>query len=58
VTRVAKKYVHEDQMAILVVGPPKGQDRPLSSFGNVVSVDITIPKPKAPAGSASKKSAP
>jgi len=58
VTRVAKKYVHEGQMAILVVGPPKGQDRPLSSFGNVVPVDITIPKPKAPGGSASKKSAP
>ena len=58
VTRVAKKYIHENQLAILVVGPPKGQDRPLSSFGNVVPVDITIPKPKAPGGSASKKSAP
>ncbi|MCI0567395.1 MAG: insulinase family protein [Acidobacteria bacterium] len=58
VTRVAKKYVHEGEMAILVVGPPKGQDRPLSSFGKVVPVDITIPKPKAPGGSASKKSAP
>jgi zinc protease len=58
VTRVAKKYIHEGQMAILVVGPPKGQDRPLSSFGTVVPVDITIPKPKAPGGSASKKSAP
>ena len=58
VVRVAKKYVHENQMAILVVGPTKGQDRPLSSFGNVVPVDITIPKPKAPGGGASKKSAP
>ena len=58
VTRVAKKYVHKDQIAILVVGPPKGQDRPLSSFGTVVPVDITIPKPKPPAGGASKKSAP
>jgi zinc protease len=58
VVRVAKKYVHDNQMAILVVGPTKGQDRPLSSFGNVVPVDITIPKPKAPGGGASKKSAP
>jgi zinc protease len=58
VARVAKKYVHKDQMAILVVGPTKGQDRPLSSFGTVVPVDITIPKPKAPAGAATKKSAP
>jgi len=58
VARVAKKYVHKDQLAILVVGPPKGQDRPLTSFGSVVPVDITIPKPKPPAGAASKKSAP
>ncbi len=59
VARVAKKYVHKDQLAILVVGPTKGQDRPLTSFGNVVPVDITIPKPSAPAGAAAvKKSAP
>jgi len=58
VQRVAKKYVHDNQLAILVVGPTKGQDRPLSSFGTVVPVDITIPKPKAPGGGASKKSAP
>ena len=58
VNRVAKKYIHKDQLAILVVGPTKGQDKPLSSYGTVVPVDITIPKPKTPAGSASKKSAP
>jgi zinc protease len=58
VARVANKYIHESQMAILVVGPPKGQDRPLSSFGTVVPVDITIPRPKAPGGPSSKKSAP
>jgi zinc protease len=59
VARVAKKYVHKDQLAILVVGPNKGQDRPLTSFGTVVPVDITIPKPAAPAGAgAAKKSAP
>jgi zinc protease len=59
VARVAKKYVHKDQLAILVVGPQKGQDKPLSSYGTVVPVDITIPKPKVPSGSAaSKKSAP
>ena len=58
VARVAKKYVHKDQMAILVVGPTKGTDRPLSSFGTVVPVDITIPKPKPPAGASTKKSAP
>jgi len=54
VERVAKKYVHKDQLAILVVGPPKGQDRPLESFGKVKTVDITIPMPKQPAGGGSK----
>ena len=53
VTRVAKKYVHKDQMAILVVGPPTGQDRPLESFGKVTKLDITIPMPKPPAGGGS-----
>ena len=46
VARVAKKYVHRDQMTILVVGPSKGQDRPLESFGKVTRLDITIPGPK------------
>lgn len=46
VARVAKKYIHRDQMAILVVGPAKGQDRPLESFGKVAKLDITIPVPK------------
>jgi len=51
VSRVAKKYVNKDQLAILVVGPPKGQDRPLESFGKVKKVDITIPPPGGPQGS-------
>ena len=54
VDRVAKKYVNKDRLAILVVGPPKGQDRPLESFGKVKTVDITIPMPKPPAGGGSK----
>jgi len=59
VNRVAKKYVHKDQLAILVVGPPKGQDRPLDSFGKVTRVDITIPPPKtAGRPSSSSSSAP
>jgi len=52
VARVAKKYIHKDQMAILVVGPSKGQDRPLDSFGKVATVDITIPEAKGPAAPA------
>ena len=54
VARVAKKYIHRDQMAILVVGPSKGTDRPLESFGKVTKLDVTIPEGKgatAPAAS-------
>ena len=58
VNRVAKKYIHKEQIAVLVVGPAKGVDRPLSSFGTVTPVDITIPRPKRPGGSPSKQSAP
>ncbi len=48
VARVAKQYIHKDQLAILVVGPSKGQDRPLDSFGKVAKLDITIPEGVSP----------
>jgi zinc protease len=44
VREAARKYVHPEQFAILVVGPPEGHDRPLSEFGAVTPVDITIPE--------------
>jgi zinc protease len=43
VTRVAHQYVHRDQLAVLVVGKAEDFDRPLSSFGPVTTLDITIP---------------
>jgi zinc protease len=43
VNRVAAKYLHKDQLAVLVVGNPKDFDKPLSSLGPVTNVDITIP---------------
>jgi zinc protease len=43
VERVAKKYVHPDQLAVLVVGDPKEFEKPLSSLGEVQTIDITIP---------------
>jgi zinc protease len=43
VERVARKYVHRDKVAVLVVGKPAEFDRPLSSFGPVQTIDITIP---------------
>ena len=35
VARVAAKYVHKDQLAVVVVGKAADFDRPLSSFGRV-----------------------
>src|SRR5579863_8639080 len=47
VNRVATKYLHKDQLAVLVVGNPKEFDKPLSSLGAVKNIDITIPPPPA-----------
>jgi zinc protease len=40
VARIAARYLHKDQLKILVVG-----DKPLSSLGPVTNIDITIPPP-------------
>jgi zinc protease len=45
VNRIASKYVHRDQLAVLVVGNTKDFDKPLSSLGTVKEIDITIPPP-------------
>jgi zinc protease len=45
VARVAAKYLHKDQLAVLVVGNTKEFDKPLSSLGPVTTVDISIPPP-------------
>ncbi len=45
VARVAKKYVHRDKIALLVVGKAQDFDKPLSAFGKVTTLDITIPPP-------------
>jgi zinc protease len=45
VNRVAAKYLHKDQLAVLVVGNTKDFDHPLSSLGEVKQIDITIPAP-------------
>ncbi|HEX6736730.1 MAG TPA: pitrilysin family protein, partial [Vicinamibacteria bacterium] len=52
VARVARKYVHRDKLALLVVGRAQDFDKPLSTFGQVTALDITIPE-----GSADKKAA-
>ena len=45
VLRVARKYLHPDQVQILVVGNPQQFDQPLEVLGEVTKIDITIPPP-------------
>ena len=54
VARVAPKYLHKEQLAVLVVGNTAEFDKPLDSLGPVTKLDITIPpppgEPREPAG--------
>lgn len=52
VARVARKYVNKDKLALLVVGKSADFDRQLSGFGNVQTIDITIPETKPGAAKA------
>jgi zinc protease len=45
VARVVTKYIHREQMPVLVVGNPAEFDKAFSSLGPVSKVDITIPAP-------------
>jgi zinc protease len=46
VLRVAKEHLRPDKVQILVVGKPDEFDKPLSTLGEVRTIDITIPPPK------------
>jgi zinc protease len=45
VARVAAKYIHRDQLSVLVVGNTSEFDKPLTTLGPVNKLDITIPPP-------------
>ena len=58
VARVVSKYLHKDDLAVLVAGNAAEFDKPLSTLGPVNDVDITIPPPpreKSAAGSSAEK---
>jgi len=46
VLRVARKHLQPDKMQILAVGRRQDFDEPLSVFGQVREIDITIPTPQ------------
>jgi zinc protease len=46
VREAAARHLHPDDFTLLVVGPAEGRDRPLTDFGKVTSVDLTIPGAK------------
>jgi zinc protease len=54
VNRVAAKYLHKDDFAVLVVGNTKEFDKPLTSLGAVKEIDITIPPPPGTADDSTK----
>ncbi len=45
VARVAEKYIHRNQLAVLVVGNKSEFDKPLTSLGEVKDINIAIPPP-------------
>jgi zinc protease len=54
VARVATKYLHKDQLAVVVVGHSAEFDKPLSSLGPLTKIDISIPPPPGEPGPAAK----
>jgi zinc protease len=44
VARAARTHLHPDRLLILAVADPSQLDAPLSQFGQVVELDITIPE--------------
>ena len=58
VDRVARKYLDKSKFALLVVGKAADFDKPLSTFGPVTNIDITIPTGDANAKAAPKASNP
>jgi zinc protease len=46
ILRAAKKHIRPDKLVILAVGREADFDEPLSTLGDVNTIDITIPPPR------------
>ena len=51
--RQAARHLRPEELSILVIGPAEGRDKPLTAYGPVTPVDITLPRPE-PAKDASR----
>jgi zinc protease len=47
VARIIPKYLHKNELAVLVVGNTAEFDQPLTTLGHVTDIDISIPPPPA-----------
>lgn len=54
VDRVARKYLDKSKFAVLVAGKAADFDKPLSTFGPLTTLDITIPQPGAASAGAAR----
>jgi zinc protease len=52
VRQAMARHLRPDEFAILVVGPSQGTDRPLTDFGKVSTVDLSLPGASAAPGQA------
>jgi zinc protease len=43
----ARRHIHPEQIAVIIVGPREEFDAPLETLGEVTEIDITIPDPPA-----------
>ena len=56
ILRVAKQYVHVQELATVAVGNPKEFGKPIETLGKVILIDLSIPEPKQEAAKADSDS--
>lgn len=54
VARVAREHLRPDEATLVVVGDAADLKRPLSAFGEVIELDVTIPPPADPSAASER----